>query len=302
VSRDNPLTARVLANRIWAELFGAGIVATLEDFGSQGDAPSHRELLDWLAAEFMDGGWSLRRLLRTIVLSSTYRQDSRQDAARRERDPDNRLCWRGPAFRLSAETLRDQALAVSGLLVERVGGPSVMPPQPDGIWLQLYSGARWRTAEGPDRYRRGLYTFWRRTSPHPAMLVFDAQSREACVLRRQRTNTPLQALVTWNDPQFHEAAQALAARVWREDDRPGEAGDAARAERLWSLCLLRPASRAERRTAQELLEGERRRFAADPAAAQALVARGAAGAPHELAALTVLAGVVMNLDEFVTRR
>ncbi|MFN3243995.1 MAG: DUF1549 and DUF1553 domain-containing protein [Planctomycetota bacterium] len=280
MSRDNPLTARVLANRIWSELFGRGIVATLEDFGSQGDAPSHPELLDWLACEFVDSGWSMRHLLRTIVLSATYSQTSVQNQRHRELDPQNVWLSRGPAFRLTGEQLRDQALAVSGLLSDRVGGPSVMPPQPDGIWRQLYSGAKWQSATGADRYRRALYTFWRRTSPHPAMLVFDAQSREACVLRRQRTNTPLQALVLWNDPQFHEPAKALGERAMQVD-----ADDPARGVIwLWRRCLLREPTPMEVSRLLDLLEDEQRRGAA------------------EVDAWGIVASVVLCLDEFVSKR
>ncbi len=306
VSRDQPLTARVQVNRLWAELFGTGLVITGEDFGTQGERPSHPELLDWLAAEFMDNGWSLQRLLRTIVLSSTYAQSSVATLAQRELDPDNRWLSRGPAFRLSAEMLRDQALAVSGLLVSTVGGPSVMPPQPDGVWMQPYSGERWQNADGPDRYRRGLYTFWRRTSPHPAMLVFDAKSREDCVLSRQRTNTPLQALVVWNDPQFHEAALALGAQVAVTQVASGD--DAFRVRWLWRQCLLREPTATERDRLLDLLRDERQRFAADPSAARALTGAKPEGAEPERAecaeraAWSVVAGVVMNLDEFLTKR
>ncbi len=298
VARDNPLTARVLANRIWSELFGVGIVPTLEDFGSQGEPPSHPELLDWLAAEFMDSGWSLRHLLWTIVLSATYEQASAAAPALRELDPTNRWLARGPAVRLSAEVLRDQALAVAGLLGATVGGPSVMPPQPDGVWLQLYSGERWLAAEGEDRHRRSLYTFWRRTSPHPAMMVFDAQSRESCVLRRQRTNTPLQALVLWNDPQFQEPAVQLAKTVVSR--RSG--GDGARVAWLWRQCLARWPTPSETERLLALLASERRsRPAAAAAEASAPRAADALDA-DELAAWTVLAGVVLSLDEFVTKR
>jgi hypothetical protein len=293
VSADNPRTARVVANRIWSELFGAGLVTTLEDFGRQGEAPSHPALLDWLAGEFVRSGWSLRQLLRTIVLSEAYGRSTAAAQAMREIDPDNRWLARGPSFRLAAETLRDQALAVSGLLAPQVGGPSVMPPQPAGIWRQLYSGARWQDATGDDRHRRSLYTFWRRTSPHPAMLVLDAQSREACVLRRQRTNTPLQALVLWNDPQFHEAAQALAVNLVTATDG---ADDGDRVRWLWRQCLLREPSPTELQRLTALVAAERSHFAAEPAAAEAL-----AGAGAELAAWTVAAGVVLNLDEFVTK-
>ena len=280
MSPDNPLTARVLSNRIWSELFGEGIVPTLEDFGSQGDKPSHPELLDWLASEFVDSGWSMRHLLRTIVLSTTYGQSSVLREVHRERDVSNQWLSRGPAFRLSAEQLRDQALAVAGLLHHQLGGKSVMPPQPDGIWRQIYSGEKWRDATGSDRFRRALYTFWRRTSPHPAMLMFDAQSREACVLRRRRTNTPLQALVMWNDPQFHEPALAIgrrAMKVGAEDPDQGIAW-------LWRQCLLREPTQAEAARLLALLDNEQQRKATDEDA------------------WGMVASVVMCLDEFVTKR
>ena len=298
VSPRNPLTPRVLANRIWSELFGQGLVTTLEDFGVQGEPPSHPELLDWLACELRDGGWSLRAFLKQIVLSATYGQSSAQSAAHREHDPYNRMLARGAAFRLSAETLRDQALAVAGLLAPTVGGPSVMPPQPDGVWLQMYSGAHWHAAQGPDRYRRALYTFWRRTSPHPAMMVFDAQSREACVLRRARTNTPLQALVLWNDPQFREPAVALAALAHAA---AAAEGDYAGVALMWRRCLCRRPSDGERARSLQLLADERAHLQAVPQQAEAMVGAGREGA-IELAAWSVLASVVLALDEFVTRR
>jgi hypothetical protein len=298
VSPRNPLTPRVLANRLWCELFGQGLVTTLEDFGVQGEPPSHPELLDWLACELRDGGWSLRGFLKQIVLSATYGQSSAQTPAHREHDPYNRLLARGAAFRLSAETLRDQALAVAGLLAPTVGGPSVMPPQPDGVWLQMYSGAHWHAAQGPDRYRRALYTFWRRTSPHPAMLVFDAQSREACVLRRVRTNTPLQALVLWNDPQFREPAVELAALAHAA---AAVEGDVAGVALLWRRCLCRRPSDGERARSLQLLADERAHLQAVPQQAEAMVGAGREGAV-ELAAWSVLASVVLALDEFVTRR
>ena len=279
VSPDNPRTAQVIANRIWSELFGRGLVETLEDFGSQGEPCSHPELLTWLGDEFVKGQWSLKQLLRTIVLSDTYGQTSVQTAEHRERDPYNIWLARGPAFRLSGETLRDQALAVSGLLSDKRGGPSVMPPQPEGVWAQIYSGAKWVEATDDDRYRRALYTFWRRLSPHPAMMVMDAQSREMCVLRRSRTNTPLQALVLWNDPQFFEAAEALAASAIEVMN-----GDVERLRWMWRRCLLREPTETEEARLLELLRQER------------------ATDVSEAMAWTVLASVVMNLDEFVTKR
>jgi len=214
VSDENPLTARVTVNRFWEQLFGIGIVESTDDFGTIGIAPTNPELLDWLALHFRDDlNWSMKGILREIVLSSTYRQASAPTEAKLEVDPRNQLLSRGPRVRLSAEQVRDQALAVSGLLSSKQKGPSVMPPQPDGIWKNPYNGLYWKTAEGEDRYRRAIYTYWRRTGPYPSMMSFDAPSREFCISRRIRTNTPLQALVTLNDPAFWEAAEALAIRM-----------------------------------------------------------------------------------------
>jgi hypothetical protein len=210
---ENPLTSRVMVNRIWSRIFGVGIVETEEDFGSQGLPPSHPDLLDWLAVDFREQGWSIKTLLKTIVTSSTYQQTAVANPDHLLRDPRNRLLARGPRFRLSAETVRDQALAISGLLKKQVGGKSVMPPQPSGVWKTTYSGDDWKNATGPDRYRRGLYTYLKRTSPYPAMTTFDAGSGEVCQVRRIRTNTPLQALVTLNDTAFLEAAGGLAKRM-----------------------------------------------------------------------------------------
>lgn len=219
---DNPLTARVAVNRVWAQLFGVGLVETEEDFGTQGTLPSHPELLDWLAVDFRENGWSLKKLMKTIVMSRTYRQNSATTQAKLEIDPRNRLLSRGPRFRLSAEMVRDQALAVSGLLTRKVGGPSVMPPQPGGIWKSTYSGEKWENATDENRYRRGLYTYKKRTSPYPAMITFDSGSGEVCQIRRVRTNTPLQALVTLNDTAFVEAAGALALRMEKSGTTPRE--------------------------------------------------------------------------------
>ena len=216
VSPENPLTARVAMNRVWEQYFGHGLVETVEDFGTQGERPTHPELLDWLATEFVRQGWSLKAMHRLIVTSATYRQSSRATPELIERDPYNRLLARGPRFRVPAETVRDMALEVSGLLSPKIGGPSVFPYQPDGIWTQIYSGDKWEISKGEDKYRRGLYTFWRRTSPYPAFMSFDAPSRELICARRLRSNTPLQALTTLNDPSFVEAAEALARRIMKE--------------------------------------------------------------------------------------
>ena len=241
VSKRNPLTARVTVNRFWARLFGAGIVATEEDFGTQGSLPTHPALLDWLATEFMRVDWDVKAMLRIIVTSATYRQTSNASPESLEIDPRNALLARGARFRLPAETVRDQALAASGLLSGKLGGAPVMPWQPEGVWQVVYSSQQWETSPGEDRYRRALYTLWRRTSPYPSMTTFDAPSGETCTIRRIRTNTPLQALVTLNDPPLMEAAQRLAERAAAESgsDRRD------RLDRLFRLVLARPPTAAE---------------------------------------------------------
>ncbi|MCA9126088.1 MAG: PSD1 domain-containing protein [Planctomycetales bacterium] len=217
VSAENPVAARVWTNRIWAELFGTGIVETLEDFGPSGQPPSAPKLLDYLAYSMQhDYRWSLKALLKTIVLSATYRQDSRASRELRERDPANRWLARGPRTRLTAEMIRDQALSAAGVLSEKIGGPSVMPPQPEGVWQQVYSGAKWEAATGEDRYRRGIYTYWKRTSPYPGFMMFDTPNRDTCSPRRIPSNTPLQALVTLNSEVFTELAHHLAKRSLME--------------------------------------------------------------------------------------
>ena len=242
VSGENPLTARVAVNRIWARLFGAGIVTTEEDFGTQGAPPTHPDLLDWLATEFMHSGWDVKALIKTVVSSATYRQSSKASSTILEADPINALLSRGPRFRLPAETVRDQALAASGLLSRKVGGPPVMPWQPPGIWQVVYSNKQWETSTGEDRHRRALYTLWRRTAPYPSMTTFDAPSGETCTIRRIRTNTPLQALVTLNDPTLMEAAQYLAMRAVTE----AGSSDETIMDRLFRLVLIRPPTVAER--------------------------------------------------------
>jgi hypothetical protein len=232
VSKDNPLTARVTANRFWARVFGKGIVETEEDFGTQGTPPTHPELLDWLATDFVANKWDMKALLKTIVMSATYRQSSNATPELLKLDPQNRLYARGPRFRLDAESVRDQALAVAGLLSKKMYGPPVMPWQPDGVWLVVYNGEKWDTSKGEDRYRRALYTFMRRTSPYPSMANYDAPAGEVCTVRRIRTNTPLQALTSLNDPVSMEAAERLAAR-------------AKNVEELFQLALVRPPSKAE---------------------------------------------------------
>lgn len=300
VSDDNPLTPRVWANRIWSRLFGRGLVETEEDFGAVGSMPTHPELLDWLAAEYRDSGWSLKKLLKTIVLSDTYRQASTVDAILAEADPQNAWLSRGARYRLSGETLRDQALAVSGLLSLKMGGPPVMPPQPDGLWRSTYSGQQWINAEGEDRVRRGLYTYLKRTTPYPSLTTFDGGSGEVCLIRRIRTNTPLQALVTLNDPVFLEAAAGLARRMTTD------AADArSRAEQGLRLALVRPPRDGECEPLLRLQQTAQKRFESDSEQAETLVAacRGDRGdlPAAEFAAWIVVANSILNLDEFLTR-
>lgn len=302
----HPLTARVVVNRVWQQYFGTGIVETAEDFGSQGAWPSHPELLDWLAVEFVESGWDVKHLHRLIVTSAAYRQSSRVTPELLEADPSNRLVARGPRFRLDAEVVRDQALFVSGLLVEHVGGPSVKPYQPAGLWFAVgYSGSntvRFVRGDGDDLYRRSMYTFWKRTSPPPSMGLFDAPSRESCSVRRSRTNTPLQALVTLNDVQFVEAARVMAQRVIRE----GRDDTAAQIAYAFKLAVGRIATDRELVVLQSIYDEQLAVYTDDPVAAAALIAVGEAPAdgtlsPAELAAMTVVTNTLLNLDEVLTQ-
>jgi hypothetical protein len=299
----HPLTARVEVNRLWQLFFGRGIVATTENFGTQGALPSHPELLDWLARDFVASGWDVKRLCKTIVLSSTYRQRSAAPPALRERDPDNVLLARGPSRRLSAEMLRDAALAASGLLVEKLGGPPVKPYQPPGMWHGMNAFLpEYVRDKGEGLYRRSLYTFWRRTSPPPDMLAFDAPTREVCVVRRQPTSTPLQPLVLLNDPQFVEAARALGERMLREGDTLEEK----LAYGFRCAATRRPAGR-ELRLLTELYREQLALFRKDPAGARKFLKTGDHPAakgldPAELAAAAATAGAILNLDAYVTTR
>ncbi|MCE9528670.1 MAG: DUF1553 domain-containing protein [Planctomycetales bacterium] len=299
LSPENPLTARVAVNRFWAQLFGGGIVETEEDFGIQGEQPSHPELLDYLALHFQDDlKWDMKALLKSVVISQTYQQSSKVTADALAKDPRNRLLSRGPRFRLEAEMVRDQALSLSGLLSHKMHGPSVYPPQPDGLWQAAFNGERtWQTSKGEDRYRRGLYTFWRRTVPYPSMATFDAPSRETCSLRRIRTNTPLQAFVTMNDPAYVEASQALARRIMKE----GGTTPQERVAFALKLCLVRPPNPAQVESLLALYQSELAHFQSDSAAAKKLATDPIGPAPEgmseaELAAWTVVANVVLNLD------
>ena len=297
-SADNPLTARVAVNRYWAAVFGSGLVETEEDFGTQGDMPSHPELLDWLATEYMRLGWDTKAFLKLLVTSATYRQTSQVTPEKLAKDPRNRLLLRGPRFRLEAEMVRDKALALSGLLSRKMYGPSVYPPQPPGLWQAAFNGERtWATSKGEDRYRRGLYTFWRRTVPYPSMATFDATSRETCTVRRIRTNTPLQAFVTLNDPVYVECAQALARRIVKEGGTTTEE----RARFGLQLSLCRPQRTEQVQQVMELFQTEREHYRKDTKAALALATEPLGPLPAgmdaaELAAWTVVANVLLNLD------
>lgn len=297
LSAENPLTGRVIVNRFWEQLFGRGLVSTLEDFGTQGRRPYHQALLDYLAISFREKHqWRVKSLLKEVVMSSTYRQASRISPELKERDPYNEMLARGPRFRLSAEQIRDQALAVSGLLSPKQYGPSVMPPQPEGTWQVIRNVLRWQPSDGEDRYRRGLYTFWRRSSPFPSMITFDSPSREFCVSRRIRTNTPLQALVTLNDSSFVEAAVALAQRMQTEGGSEPEA----QIDYAYRLALCHPPAENQAQRLQEFYQTAVRFYEENPEEV-ALLLRGELTENPQSAALVNLANVILNLDEFVMK-
>ena len=308
VQPGHPLTSRVAVNRFWQMYFGYGIVKTQEDFGVQGEAPVHPELLDWLATEFVRTGWDIRAMQRLIVTSAAYRQSSAVTPALLEKDPENRLLARGPRFRMPAEMIRDTALAVSGLLNDEVGGPSVLPYQPAGLWEELafgdgFSAQTYEQSHGKDLYRRGMYTFWKRTAPPASLATFDAPDREKCTGRRALTNTPLQALVLLNDPTYVEAARALAERALLE----GGKDEKARLDYAFRLATARKPTGKERGVLRKLLEGQLKSFGQNPQAATKLVAVGESSRdkrlnPTELAAWTTVASVILNLDETVTRQ
>ena len=306
VDPSNPLTARVAVNRYWQMYFGTGLVKTAEDFGSQGEAPSHPELLDWLATEFVRTGFDVKAMQRLIVTSAAYRQSSVATPALRERDPENRLIARGPRVRLEAEMIRDQSLAVSGLLSTKMGGPSVKPYQPDGLWEQLsaFQGKKlFERSTGEDLWRRSVYSYWKRTVPPPSMTIFDAPTREACVVRRQMSSTPLQALALLNDEMYIETARKFAERMVKE-------GGASPDERLrWAMRLAtsRPASEQEVKILEQGLNRRLAQYRADPGSAEKLLAAGESPRDKaidtaELAAYTTAASVILNLDEVITRQ
>lgn len=304
-SPENPLTARVAVNRLWAMLFGTGIVATTEDFGTRADFPSHPELLDWLATEFVRLKWNLKAMLKEMVMSATYMQSSSITADRLEKDPQNRLLSHGPRFRLQAEVIRDQALAASGLLKEKIGGPSVRPYQPEGIWdeTNFYGNLRnYKHDTDSGLYRRSLYTIWKRTAAPPNMTLFDAATRETCRVRRARTDTPLQALTLLNDVTYLEAARVLAQRALKE----GGATPESRLAYAFRLVLCREPSEQEVQILEQGIQKRIAKYEADPKSAQELIKVGDAPIdpkidPAELAAYTVAASTILNLDEAITK-
>ncbi len=307
IAPEQPLTSRVTVNRFWQQVFGIGLVKTSEDFGAQGEPPSHPELLDWLAVRFREDGWDVKRFMKRIVMSSTYRQSSKIDAESLAKDPENRLLARGPRFRLDAETLRDQAFHVGGMLVEEIGGPSVKPPQPAGLWEAVAytdsNTAKFTADSGVDKvHRRSLYTFWKRTSPPPQMTTLDAPSRESCQVRRERTNTPLQALLLLNEPQYVEASRDLAERAFRE------AGSSPEERLTWMfrLATCRAPEAADLEELRAALRDFTAHYAEQPDAARELINIGEVKPdpkldPSELAAWTMIGNILLNLDEVLTK-
>ena len=303
VSPENPLTARVVVNRFWRQFFGTGLSKVLDDFGAQGEPPRHPELLDWLAVEFRESGWDVKHLVRLMVTSRTYRQSSNASRELLARDPENRELARQGRWRIEAEMVRDSALQVSGLLVPRIGGPSVRPYQPDGYWENLNFPQRgYDASSGGDQYRRGLYTWWQRSYVHPSMLAFDAATREECAAERNRSNIPQQALVLLNDPSYVEAARSFAARILRE----GSGDDTARLTWAWRQALARAPLDSELSALRRLLETQRTAFAKDPEAAAQFTQTGKAPTPAgfdpvQWAAWTDVARALLNLHETITR-
>ncbi|MBA4054663.1 MAG: hypothetical protein C0490_08130, partial [Marivirga sp.] len=295
VSKDNPLTARTAVNRFWEQLFGSGIVESLEDFGTQGAVPTHKELLDWMALRFMnENKWSMKKLVKDIVMSATYQQDSRVSAELYEKDPTNRLLARGPRIRLSFEQVRDQSLLVGGLLSKKMYGKSVMPYQPAGIWNSVYSNEAWKESDGDDRYRRSVYTYAKRTSPFPSMMMFDGSSREVCVSRRIRTNTPLQALVTLNDSSFVVASRHFASRMMKQGKNPE---DQIRAG--YKMVLIRDIPQQKLSVLKSLYDEALNVYQKDQTATKKITAGDQTSA--DLAAMTIVANAMLNLDEVITK-
>ncbi|MFN3382854.1 MAG: DUF1553 domain-containing protein [Runella zeae] len=311
IHEDNPLFARVMVNRMWQRYFGKGLVVSAEDFGNQGDLPTHLELLDHLAVKFRESGWNYKLLQQYIVLSATYRQSSSANSRLLEADPNNLLYARGPSYRISAEQVRDAALASSGLLSNHIGGPSVHPYQPDGIWeaLATRNAVQYVQNHGDSLYRRSMYTIWKRSSPPPMMLNFDASERHFCSVRRQKTSTPLQALVTLNDPQFVEAARVLAQKSISKQKTTGNATFSVPVaiNYIFTALTSRPPKAAETQLMTQLYQEEMKDFIKNPTRSDELLKVGeypldATANKAELAALTIVASTIMNFDEFVIKR
>ncbi|MFP6692596.1 MAG: DUF1553 domain-containing protein, partial [Pirellulales bacterium] len=302
VSRDNPLTARVFVNRLWKLLFGEGIARSLDDLGSQGEWPTHPELLDWLAVEFIESGWDVKNMVKLLVTTDAYQRSSAVDRAARADDPENRHFARQASFRLDAEIVRDNALATSGLLSTKIGGRSVKPYQPANYWYRLYKDGKYNQDHGDDLYRRGLYTYWRRSFWHPSLQAFDAPAREECVAARPRSNTPQQALVLLNDPTYVEAARALGAKMMLEG------GGTVDQRNVWVYrrALARNPSEGELAILKAVFERHLKKYDEDADAAARLLEIGEAELPDnvdvtELAAWTAVARVILNLHETITR-
>jgi hypothetical protein len=298
VDKENPLTARTLVNRVWAQIFGRGLVNTLEDMGTQSDQPSHPELLDHLAWKLMhEYDWSIKSLIREIISSHTYRQSSKISPELYEKDPENRWYARGPRFRLSAEQIRDQALAVSGLISDKMYGKGVMPHQPDGIWQTVYNGESWVTSEGEDKYRRSVYTFLKRTSPYPSFISFDAGSREFCISKRIVTNTPLQALATLNDPVYIEAALKLGEKMSQDTQKdPGTV-----IAKTYEKMMLVPISESKQKSLLNLYQEALANYRSKPEELKEFLQDKKVEGNPELAAYTLVANAMLNLDEFLTK-
>jgi hypothetical protein len=296
--KKNPLTSRTIVNRVWEQFFGTGIAETIEDLGTQGIPPTHRELLDYLSWQLMnDYHWDLKKMMKEIALSATYRQDSKLNPETAEKDPANKFYARGPRVRLSAEEIRDQALAVSGLLSDKMYGPSVFPYQPEGIWMSPWNGAYWKKSDSIDQYRRALYTFWKRSAPYPSMITFDGTSHEVCTARRIRTNTPLQALTTLNDSAYTEAAQYFAYRMQEL------AGTDVKKQisKGYELAMYRPVTTAKLKVFEKLYQEAYQRFSRNENNMKLMAGSSAKKQNAQTAALVVVAGAMMNLDEFITK-
>jgi hypothetical protein len=296
--KRHPLTARTMVNRLWEQIFGNGIVETLEDFGSQGINPTHKELLDWMAWTFMnDCNWSMKKMIKTIVMSATYRQQSKVNDELLQKDPYNKFYARGPRIRLSAEQVRDQALFVSGLLSKKMYGPGVMPYQPEGIWNSPYSPAQWKQSKGEDQYRRGVYIYWKRTAAYPSMTTFDGTAREVCAARRIRTNTPLQALVTLNDSAYIDMARNFAYRLQKEVS----ANIDGQIKRGYELATGHTMTERDLSVLKDLYKDALVRFNADKEKACEMIGLNNEHNNPETAALVVVCNAILNLDEVVTK-